>query len=269
LDPTAVEESITENTAAIVPVHYAGNPCRVHALRDIADDNDIVLIEDAAEAFGAETEGAKLGSIGDSAILSFCQNKVISTGEGGALLTDDDDVAARARLVRSHGRDSKNYFGDSSGGNYVAIGQNYRMSDITAAVGVAQMEKAEDIVERRRNVAQRYNDRIAELPHVEAPSEPVGGRHVFQLYTVTFGEAVDRDAIIDSLSESGVASKVYFDPVHLSTVYRNEYGYEPGLLPVTEGISSRVLSLPMDPNMAQEVTERVVNALAEAIESTT
>lgn len=267
LDPEAVESSITQDTAAIIPVHYAGNPCRIERLADIADDHELALVEDAAEAFGAKIGKQPVGTVGDSAILSFCQNKVITTGEGGALLTDRDDVAERATLVRSHGRSSNAYFEDAGSGEYVALGQNYRMADVVAAVGVAQMEKADDIVERRRTVARRYTQALRDVPHVEPPVEPTDRRHVYQLYTVTFDEAVDRDAVVKELADEAVQSKVYFEPVHLTAFYREAGGYEPGFLPVTEEIAERVVSLPMDPDMPPEMTDRVVSALNDAVEA--
>lgn len=265
LDPAAVESNITEETAAIVPVHYAGKPCLIGELRKIADAHDIPLIEDAAEAFGAQVKGEPVGSFGDSAMLSFCQNKVITTGEGGAILTDDEEIAARCRRIRSHGRASEDYFADTSAGEYVSLGQNYRMPDVVAAIGVAQIEKAEDIIRRRRRVAQRYNERLRGIEGITCPSDPPKGRHVYQLYTVTFNDEIDRDAVIERLTEQGVSSKVYFNPAHESQYYQTETSYASGSLSVTSAVSDRVLSLPMDPNMSIETTERVVNAVDEAV----
>lgn len=266
LDPVSVADQITPDTAAIVPVHYAGSPCRVDELCELAETHDLALVEDAAEAFGATVGDRAVGSIGDSAILSFCQNKVLTTGEGGAVLTDLDDVASGARLMRSHGRASGEYFGSASGGEYVSLGQNYRMADVVAAIGVAQIDKAEDIIERRRSVAERYTEELRDVPHVQPPTDPEDGRHVYQLYTVTFDEDVDRDAVIDQLATDGIASKVYFEPVHLTSYYR-EQGYEPGLLPVTEDLADRVLSLPMDPDMSPDVSRRVVTAVRDGVDA--
>jgi len=269
LDPGAVEAAITEDTAGILPVHYAGKPCKVHALKKLADEHDLLLVEDAAEAFGAKIDGQPVGAIGDSAILSFCQNKVITTGEGGALLTDNNDVATRARLVRSHGRASTEYFDSASTGDYVSLGQNYRMPDVVAAIGVAQMNKCEDIIDRRRSVAHRYSELISGIDGVEPPNDLQNGRHVYQLYTITLKEGIDRDSVIEELAAAGIASKVYFDPVHLSTFYREQGGDEPSSLPTTESVSGRVLSLPMDPDMGESTALRVIDELEAAVTAST
>ena len=265
LDPAAVEDSITDDTAAIMPVHYAGSPCLISELRDIAADHDIVLVEDAAEAQGAKVDGQLVGAIGDSGVLSFCQNKIITTGEGGAVVTDSDDVAQSLRLRRSHGRASGAYFDSAATGEYVTLGYNHRMADICAGIGVAQLDRIEDIIARRRHVATDLSDRLAAVDHVHPPSEVPDGRHVYQLYTVTFDDAVDRDGVIESLNARDIASKVYFDPVHLSRYYREEHGFEPGDLPRTERLSERVLSLPMHPNLDLERRRRVVDALETAV----
>jgi perosamine synthetase len=176
-------------------------------------------------------------------MLSFCQNKIITTGEGGAVVTDSDDVAQSLRLRRSHGRASGAYFDSAATGEYVTLGYNHRMADICAGIGVAQLDRIEDIIARRRHVATDLSDRLAAVDHVHPPSEVPDGRHVYQLYTVTFDDAVDRDGVIESLNARDIASKVYFDPVHLSRYYREEHGFEPGDLPRTEQLSERVLSL--------------------------
>lgn len=267
LDPEAVRDAITEETAAIVPVHYAGHPCRIGDLQEIAAAHDLHLIEDAAEAQGAHYEGQLVGTLGDAGVLSFCQNKIITTGEGGAVVTDDDGIAKRLRLRRSHGRASGEYFDSAETGEYVGMGYNFRMPDIAAALGVAQMERIEDIIDRRRSIAADLTERIAEVEGVHPPVEADGARHVYQLYTVAFDEAIDRDAVIEYLAERDIASKVYFDPVHLSRFYRAEHGSEPGMLPTTEAMSERVLSLPMHANLPLAHRQRIATELAAAVEN--
>jgi perosamine synthetase len=266
LDPDAVESAITDDTAAILPVHYAGRACRVHDLAAIADQHGLTLVEDAAEAQGARAGGEYVGTVGDAGMLSFCQNKIVATGEGGAVVTDDDDVAERVRLLRSHGRVSGDYFSSTGGGEYTTLGSNYRMPDVVAAIGVGQLDRIETLVDRRRTVARRYTERLATVDGVTPPADGAGDeRHVYQLYTVRFEPWVDRDAVAAHLSAHDIASKVYFDPVHLSTYYRQEHGGEPGTLPVTEDLSARVLSLPMHPNLSPEAVDRVVTTLDAAL----
>jgi perosamine synthetase len=268
LDPASVEAQVTDETTAVVPVHYAGRACRIHELARLADDHDLALVEDTAEAQGAHTEhGAPAGTVGDVGMLSFCQNKIVASGEGGAVVTDDDDIAERARLLRSHGRVSGDYFASAGGGEYTTLGSNYRMPDVVAAVGVAQLDRIETLVERRRAVAAAYRERLVDVDGVSSPAEGTADeRHVYQLFTVRFEPRIDRDAVADALADRDVASKVYFDPAHLSTYYRAEHGCEPGTLPVTEELSSRVLSLPMHPNLSETTIDRVVTALERAID---
>jgi perosamine synthetase len=266
LDPDAIRRQITSDTAAIIPVHVYGRACQLDEIRTVADEHDVVVVEDAAEAMGARTDGRLVGTVGDSAVLSFCQNKVITTGEGGAVVTDDPAVAARARRYRSHGRADEDYFHSDESGRYVEVGANLRLSDPSAALGCAQIERIESLIERRRRVAAAYNDRFETVPHVEP--QPVGdGRHVYQLYGVTFDREIDRSTVTATLADRGISSKQYWDPpIHLTQRYREVYGYDSGHLPVTEDVASRVLSLPMHPNLTEEEVDRVVTAVADGIE---
>jgi perosamine synthetase len=266
LDPEAVRRQITSATAAVLPVHPYGGPCRIESLAAIAAENDLTLVEDAAEVFGATLGDRKLGTIGDSAALSFCQNKIITTGEGGAVVTDDPEVARRAELYRSHGRASEEYFYSGESGEYVDVGGNLRMSDLTASLGCAQIERVERLVADRRRVASRLTDRLETVPGVE-PHTADAGQHVYQLYTVTFDERIDRATVLAALDDHGVAAKPYWDPpVHLTRWYRQEHGHEPGDLPVTEDIAGRVLSLPMHPNLTDAEIDRIVTAVEAGVD---
>ena len=261
LDPASVRERIGPHTEAILPVHAYGGPCKIHELADIASENGLIVIEDAAEAFGATGGGEMLGTVGDSAALSFCQNKVITTGEGGAVVTDDPDVARKARLFRSHGRSSEAYFDSAETGEYVTVGTNIRMADINAAIGCAQLSKVEELISQRRSVAASYHDRFDEVPSVE-PHRTEHGRHVYQLYTVTLDEGVDRNRIIEQLAAENISSKIYWDPpVHRTECYRHRRQDAADPLPVTDDVSSRVLSLPMHPKLTDEEIDRVVDVI--------
>lgn len=264
LDPDAVRAAITADTVAIVPVHYAGLPCRIRELESITAEHDVALVEDAAEAQGAKVGDEIVGGIGDLGVLSFCQNKIISTGEGGAVLTDDDEFARGVELMRSHGRVPGNYFEEAGGGTYIELGNNFRMADINAALGVAQLRKIEDVIAARRRVAEQYNEALSAMDGIDPPSEPPDCRHVYQLYTITLDDAVKRDALIEALERAGVSSKVYFEPVHETAVYRND-GHGTCELSRTEDIAGRVLSLPMASTQSRESTGRVIDALRDAV----
>lgn len=252
LDPEDVKSKITEKTKAIVPIHYGGCPCRIEELREIADDHELILIEDAAEAFGAAVDGKKVGTFGGSAFFSFCQNKVISTGEGGAVVTDSKKIYERLKLVRSHGRlETKDYFSTPESFDYVDLGYNFRMSSITAALGISQLRKVEKLINMRRKAASTYDKQLSSIKELIVPAPPNGFYHVYQMYTirVTGGEKI-RDGLSRHLATKGIMTKVFFSPVHLTRFYRSKVGREK--LSVTERVSKEVLSLPMYPGLTQE-----------------
>jgi len=260
LDPEDVKERITDKVKAIIPVHYGGSPCLIRELTEIAEDHNLILIEDAAEAFGAKIEDKKVGTFGDSAMLSFCQNKVITTGDGGAVATDSREIYEKLKLIRSHGRlEDSDYFSSWKYKDYVTLGYNYRMSDITAALGIAQLEKIDKIIQMRRRNAEYLNDGLSKIRKIALPKPPHDHYfHVYQMYTVRVkGEQKTRDNLAEYLAKRGIATKVYFHPVHLTHFYKNELDYD-CKLPVTEEISKQVLTLPMYPSLMKEEMNYVV-----------
>lgn len=261
LDPGDVLERITEKTRCIIPVHYGGCPCLVRELREIAIDHHCILIEDAAEAFGASVMGRKAGTFGDSAILSFCQNKVIATGEGGAVITGSPEVARRLRLARSHGRqENGNYFATCESLDYLSLGYNFRMSSITAALGISQLRKADSLIGERIRAAGMYRKRLSELvPECSVPNPPEGYFHVHQIFPVRTRE---RDGLMKHLEERGIMTKVYFPPAHLTTYHRSLVE-TPAHLPVTFEVSEDILSLPFYPGITGSEVESVVTAVKE------
>jgi len=266
LDPDGVRDAITDDTVAMIPVHLFGSPCRIGELTDIARKHDLTVIEDAAEAMGSELDGQKVGTFGDTAALSFCQNKVVVTGEGGAVITDDPDLARQVRLYRSHGRASSNYFESTQAGSYVSLGTNIRMSDLVASIGCAQLEKVDELIAGRRRAAQWMHEGLEELEPVTPYRGVPENFHVYQLYTVFLDSEVNRGALIDDLAERGVSSKTYWDvPVHRTEFYRRKRGGEPETLPVTETVCSQVLSLPIYPDLTETDAKRVVTAIRDAI----
>ena len=253
LDPEDVERRITSKTKAIIPVYYGGSPCHIEQLKQIAQEHNLILIEDAAESLGAMVNGKKVASFGDSAILSFCAPKVITMGEGGMILTNSRDVYERARLIYNHGRvETSDYFSSTEQMQYVMLGYNFRMSTMTAALGVAQMEKIDKLIHMRRENANYLTQRLSEIEEIETPKEPSGYFHVYQMYTIRVtGKEGIRDELKEYLAKHGIFSKIYFEPVHLSLFYRQKFGYKGGELPITEKISNEVLSLPMYPGLTK------------------
>jgi len=264
LDAGDVERKITGRTRIILPIHYGGLPCRMDDLMKVANEHKLPLIEDAAEALGATIRGKKVGSIGDSAILSFCQNKVITTGEGGAVVTNSPEICRRLELIRSHGRRESNaYFDSTEPADYVTLGYNFRMSTITAALGVAQLDRIDKIIALRREKAAYLATKLAGVKGLIVPETPIDSFNVYQMFPVRIaGAAKRRDALKDFLAKKGIMSRVYFDPVHLSLFYRQRFGYQGGELPVTEKIAGEVLNLPVYPDITHDEIDYIAASVA-------
>jgi len=261
----SVLKRISSRTKAILPVHIGGLTCRdIRELKGIAEDQGVLLIEDAAEALGSIAYGQKAGSYGHMAMFSFCGNKVITTGEGGMLVTDSGETYEKLKLVRSHGRLEKEpYFLTTKSLDYVELGYNWRMPTIVAALGVSQMKKLEKVIEMRRKIASELSARLGMISDIEVPKEPVGFRHIYQMYTIRAkGGLKRREALREYLSKRGITVKVYFDPIHLSQFYKEKMTYNRGLLPVTESVSESVLTLPIYPTMTRDE----INYLIESVE---
>ena len=261
LDPEDVKERITPKTKVIMPIHYGGCSCLIRELKEIAEDHNLLLIEDAAESLGAKIKGKKVGTFGDSAMLSFCQNKVITTGEGGAIVTDSKEVYAKLKLIRSHGRlETQDYFSTTDYMDYVAMGYNFRMPTMIAALGSSQLKKADVIIEMRRDKAEYMTKKLSKIEEITLPIPPPDYFHVYQMYAIKIDENL-RDDLMKYLSEKGIMTKVYFPPVHLTHFYRNEFGYKGGELPITEEISDQVLSLPMYPTLTGKEIDYVIEKI--------
>ena len=261
LEPADVKKRISERTKAIIPIHYGGCPCLIEQLREIAQEYNLILIEDAAEALGASINGRKVGTIGDSAVLSFCQNKVITTGEGGAVVTNSSEIYKRLKLIRSHGGlETADYFSSTKHMDYVILGYNFRMSSITAALGLAQFTKLGKIIETRRRIAELMNQKLSPIKQLILPQPPQGFYHVYQMYTIRVQNGL-RDELIKHLAKKGIMTKVYFPPVHKTSFYRSELKYN-CRLPTTESIAKEVLTLPIYPSLTREEIDYMVNEVA-------
>jgi perosamine synthetase len=263
LSPDDVNEKITKNTKAIIPIRYGGCGCQIRELKKIAEDNSLILIEDAAESMGAKIGERMVGTFGDSSMFSFCANKVISTGEGGCFVTNSQEIHDKAKLIASHGRlESQNYFSSDQYMDYVTLGYNLRMSNITAALGISQLGKIAKIIGMRRSNAEYMTKKLTSIKGLEPPKPPNDYLHTYQMYTVKIEEGKKvRDDLKEFLVESGIMSKVYFEPVHKTHFFRKELGIECSL-PTTEKISSQVLTLPMYPTLDEDkinyITDKIV-----------
>lgn len=259
LDPEDVQRRITSRTRAIIPVHYGGCLCNIEALKKVADKHGLLLIEDAAESFGAMAGNKMVGSFGDCAMLSFCQNKIITAGEGGAVLTNSLRIYEKLKLIRSHGRSGAgNYFSSSKSFDYVCLGYNFRMPSILAAVGMSQLKRADKIIALRRQKAGYMSSRLRQIEEIAVFDPPKDYFNVYQLYSVIVRRR--REQLREYLASKGIATKVYFDPVHLSRFYKSR-SKQAARLPVTERISKQVLSLPIHPGLSEKEMDYIVKTI--------
>jgi perosamine synthetase len=261
LDPDAAAAALGERTRGVLPIHIFGYPAAMAALEALAARHGLGVLEDACEAIGAvDSEGRRVGSRGNLATFAFYANKQMTTGEGGMIVPSDAATAARLRSERNQGRAADMGWLDHDG-----LGFNYRLSDVAAAVGVAQAEKLDALLRRRDRVASMYEERLAEMDAVAAPPAGQGKeRRSWFVYVVRLAEEVDRDATIARLAERGVASKAYLPCIHLFPHLR-ELGYREGQFPVAEAASAHSLALPFFPAMGEGQVDRVCEELSAAI----
>jgi perosamine synthetase len=263
MDPAAVEAAITERTRAIVAVDMFGYPCELDELRAIADRHGLVLIEDACEALGAEYRGRALGSHGESAVFAFYPNKQMTTGEGGVVVTHSPEIWQQVVSLRNQGR---SYEEGAGWFHHVRLGFNYRWTDLQAAIGIAQLEKLDRILELRAEAAGRYDELLAEVENVEVPAAD-DADHVrsWFVYVVKLRPGIDRERVMAELRRDGIATAEYVPCVHLQPYMRERYGFSPGLCPVAEDVASRTLALPFFTQIAAEDQERVAETLRAAV----
>ncbi len=259
MDPAAVEAAITPRTKAIVIVDIFGYPANIPALLDIANRHGLAVIEDACQTIDGAYDGKKLGTWGHPAVYGFYANKQLTTAEGGIILTDDDDLALLLKSLANQGRSD-----DGAWLVHSRLGFNYRLSDVHAAIGVAQLERLDDMLAGRARAAQWYQDRVASIPGVAPMYEGDQERSWF-VYAPRLDEGIDRDAVIGHLDHLGVSAKPYLPCIHLQPFYREEFGYAPGVLPVTEAISASTIALPFFPEMTEAQVEQVTTALASVL----
>jgi len=267
--PETVAAAVTERTRAILPVHFAGQACDLDGLAANATPRGLTIIQDAAHAVGTEFCGRRIGSDGISACFSFHPIKNITTGEGGMITTDSDELAEKLRLLRFHGvnRDAWSRYGKVDSPRYETVtpGWKYNLSDLQAALGIHQLAKLDGFIQRRTHLAELYHAQIAGIDGVKPLGRAVGtSRHAWHLFVVTiepdrFGR--DRDRFMQSMAQHGVGTGLHFTAVHLHDYYRSRYGYASGALPNTEWASDRVVSLPLFPGMSDSDVSRVCEAI--------
>ena len=260
LDPDRVEAAIGPRTRAILPVDVFGHPCRLVEMEGIASARGLALIEDSCEALGSRLDGRPLGSFGNASVFAFYPNKQITTGEGGMLVTDDPQVAAAARSMRNQGRDE-----DGTWLRHVRLGYNYRIDELSAALGLAQLERLDELRAGRARVAAAYEELLGSQTWLRLPAVDPRAEVDWFVYVVQFAPEIDRDRLIDQLAEAGVPARPYFSPIHLQPLYRERFGFGEGDFPITERVARSTLAIPFSSRLRDDQVEHVADAILRAV----
>lgn len=264
IDPSKIEEKITRKTKGIMVVHIYGHPCDMDPIIKIAEKHNLFIIEDCAEAHGAEYKGKKVGSFGIASVFSFYANKVITTGEGGMVCTNNDKLNEKIRLLINQGYTQPR-------GKHWVLGYNFRLTNIQAAIGVAQMEFIDKIIEMKRNLAKKYNSLLKDAAGLELPHEAPWAKSVYWMYGVVLKDSVkkSREQICKELKELGIDTRLFFFPIRTQPVYaegkNSLYPDSKGKFPVSDRLGEKGFYLPSSPNLKDEQIKTVVNALKKAL----
>lgn len=270
IDPQQIERAITPKTRAILPVHYAGYPCGMDVILDLARRHGLKVIEDAAHALPACYKGKMIGTLGDLTCFSFYATKTLTTGEGGMITTENPEYAERLRILSLHGisRNAWNRYTAEGTWRYdiLEVGFKYNLTDLQAALGLAQLAKMDALRRRRSAIAERYSLGLASLDAFLSPPEPNDETHAWHLYVVRINPCclrIGRDQVIEELKARGIGTSVHFIPLHLHSLYQKRLGYRLGDFPNAERHFEHAISLPIFSGMANDDVDRVISALHE------
>ncbi len=269
IDPKDICKKITDKTGAILFVDYAGQPCDITELREICCEYNLLMIEDACHALGAAYQGKKTGSLADMTIFSFHPVKLITTGEGGMVTTNDSDRAESLRLLRSHGIDKTVHNLSETGAPWaydmVTLGRNYRMTDIQAALGVSQAKKIDDFVQKRTKLSQHYNELLEDLHQIELPVTRENVTHAWHLYTILL-KGIKRDTVFSYLKSHNIGVNLHYIPTYHFSYYQKYHPQNFSRFPVTEDVFNHILTLPLFPKLREEDVQFIVETLKKAIQ---
>ena len=269
ISPDDVLKKITNKTKAIAVVHYGGYPCDMDAIMEIASDHGLKVIEDAAHAPGAEYRGKKCGTIGDVGCFSFFANKNLVTGEGGMVVTNDDALAEKMRIMRSHGMTTltwDRHKGHAHSYDVVDMGFNYRMNEMASALGLIQLKKLDENNEKRSRVVEEYRKGLGKISGISVPFENNKEKSSYHIFPILLSEDILREEFIERLKEKGIQTSVHYQPIHLFTYYRKPFGFKEGMLPKTELIGEHEVTLPLYPMMTEKEVEYIANYIHGAVE---
>jgi perosamine synthetase len=263
INPNLIEDAITVHTKAIIPVHAFGQPADMDPILEIAQRHNLTVIEDACEAIGAEYKGRRAGTLGDAAVYAFYPNKQMTTGEGGMIVTDNEDWANLFRSLRNQGRDVFDAWL-----NHTRLGYNYRLDELSAALGLVQLQRIEELLAKRAQVAAWYNERIDTIEGIQKPHiVETTTRMSWFVYVIRCENGVDRNRLMSYLDKQGVPSRPYFTPIHLQPFYQQQFGWKRGDLPQTEKAGDTFLALPFSSIMNEEQVDYVCDQLRSGIAS--
>jgi len=261
IDSEKIEDAITNQTKAILPVDVFGQPANMTEINSIAEKHGLNVIEDSCEAIGAEHKNQKVGTLADASVFAFYPNKQMTTGEGGMIVTDDEEIDRLCRSMRNQGRSQSDLWLE-----HVRLGYNYRFNEMAAAFGIAQLERIEEILSKRAEVAAEYNRLLEDLDEVKTLTiDQHTTKMSWFVYVIQVGEDIDRDEVMEYLRDNGVSCKPYFTPIHLQPFYKDEFGYQRGDFPITENVTDSVIALPFYNELTKEEIITVVETLKEAI----
>jgi dTDP-4-amino-4,6-dideoxygalactose transaminase len=255
ISPEEIEKKISKKTKAIMVMHYGGYPCEMKPILRIAKRHGLYVIEDAAHAPGAEHLGRKCGLIGDIGCFSFFSNKNLVTGEGGMVVTRDKEWADRVRRMRSHGMEGlswNKYRGHLSSYDVRGLGYNYRATEVQSALGLVQLKKLDRNNEKRKRLVGTYRKELQEAEEVSIPFLKFEGNPSYHLFSILVKSSIDRNEVMEHLKDSGIQASVHYPPIHLFSLYRKRFGFRERMLPKTEEVSRREVTLPLHPRMKQE-----------------
>lgn len=265
-----IEPLITPKTVGVVPVHYAGYAANMTEIAKLCKSHNLYLIEDCAHSPGAYWKDMHTGRYGHFGCFSFFSNKNIAVGEGGMIITNDDELAEKVRLIRSHGMTTltwQRHKGHASSYDVTALGYNCRMDEIHSALGLVQLSKVLEGNQKRAGIVAEYRKKLANIPDISIPFSEYPGKCSYHIFPILLGPKINRHSIIHKMREKGIQTSVHYPAAHLFTYIQSVLGTKQGLLPITEKIANGVLTLPLFPDMKTEQVEMVVNVLRQALSS--
>jgi len=268
ISPDDILEKITNKTKAIATVHYGGYPCDMDTIMEIAEDYNLKVIEDAAHAPGAEYKKKRCGTIGDIGCFSFFANKNLVTGEGGMVVTNDDALAEKIRIIRSHGMTTltwDRHQGHAHNYDVVELGFNYRMNEVASALGLVQLRKLEENNKKRRRVVKKYRRALKDVSEISIPFGNYKGTPSYHIFPILLREDISRKEFIERLKEKGIQTSIHYSPIHLFTYYQKMFGFGEGLLPKTEFVGEHEVTLPLHPLMNEKNMRFIVDFIKQYI----